>query len=172
MQQRPSPTLNGRVYDWASISVSQFIHDGPQIDISDVSGVSYERGQEISRARGIGHKYLGSTGGRPTDPTASLTFYAHGRDAFEASLIAVAESLGYVREDGVVVTGDVSFDLTYSRSMNGNPDIAQTMLKGCRVLSESGSFSEGTDPLTIEVPLFVAEILSRPNQQSNWSVVK
>lgn len=169
---RPAPTLNNIVYDWASLSVSQIIHDGPQIDISDVSDVSYERGQEVSRSRGIGGKYLGATSGRPSDPTGSLTFFAGGRDAFEQSLIDVAQSLGYIRADGTIVTGDVSFDLVFSRSKHGSPDIAETMLCGCRVLTESSSWAEGSDPLQSSIPLFVAEIRSRPNQQSPWSVIK
>jgi len=172
MQQRPSPTQNGRVYDWASLSVVVTIHDGPQIDLSGVSAISLECGQEVARARGIGGKYLGRTGGRPTDPTASFTFYKAEHGAFMSSLAAVAEAQGMVRDDGAIVVGDVSFDCTYSCSMHGTPDIEQFMLKGMSVLSQSASFSEGTDPLAVEVPFFVAEVLYRPRQSAAWQVIK
>ena len=105
-----------------------------------------------------------NAGGRPKQTTTgalshegSMTLYLSGAQAFERDLMTAAVAKGLVRNGAIAQISLVRFQIDYLWTPPGAVEIYERRLKGCRLLSDTESPAEGTDPGTVDYKIYVLE---------------
>lgn len=142
------PTLNGIAPSWADLKITGLVYDGEDIDVEDVSDISWSDPIEIGVQRGTGGSIRRRTTGQST-PEASMTLYRSGWRKLKRALAAKAPSKGGRKRIGVV-----GFDILVQHTPPGESEIYKVKIEGCRIKGRSMSMTEGVDPDKVEVPLF------------------
>lgn len=133
------PLINGNRYSWASVVFSM-----ADIEIDDVTEISYSHKLESGTVRGVGPWKAGRTRGE-YDAEGSVTLLRSAWDSLRAQL-----GNGYLESD---------FTVTVSYSEEGEGDVVTDTLVGCRIQNVEHSPSQGTDALTVALTLSVLYIL-------------
>ncbi len=134
------PIINGHRYDWSSVVIDM----GAAGEVSSgCTAISYEVTRERSKAYGAGRaKPQGRTRGR-LDYTASITLH---KETLDEVLAKLGTSFG-----------DVSLTITVSFAAAENR-IVTDILEGVEIDGLTNDHSDGTDALTVAVPLNVMNI--------------
>jgi hypothetical protein len=148
------PALNDFAPSWANIAVTATVYDGQLLDIFDITGINWSRSVEVGEQRGAsGGRVMARTQG-DISFEASMTLYRSGYRKLVKALMEVAPTRGNQK-----LIGLVGFDIMIQHSTEGDPEIYQTKIKGCRLLGDSNDNSEGTDADTVEITLNPIEIV-------------
>jgi len=152
------PSLNGIAQSWADIVVTMPLHDGPLLEMIDISDINHESMVEVGEQRGAsGGRVLKRTRGALSD-SCGMTLYASGADRFEAALAAVAP----VRGDERLIRL-VHFDIIVQHTPPNSTDIRSIEMLGVCMLGRGETYSEGTDADKCDVSLSVAKIVKVVN---------
>lgn len=140
MASIPIPIINGHRYDWGSVVIDM----GTAGEVSGVcTAINYETTRERAKAYGAGSaKAQGRTRGR-LDHTGSITLHKEGLDE-------VLSRLG-------TNFGTVSLTITVSFSAAENR-VVTDVLEGVEIDGLTNDHSDGTDVLTVAMPLNIMNI--------------
>lgn len=131
------PGVNGNRFSWVSIECSI---DG--VTFTNLMEINYSTTIERADVYGTGPQKVGRTRGR-ANHEASLTFHKEAARNFQQQLGA-----GWA---------DKTFNVTVNYADDGN-EIVSDSLEGCKVGGFEDSHSDGTEALTVTVPLSVFDI--------------
>jgi hypothetical protein len=152
------PLLNGVAPSWADCSGKITATGQPILPMIDVSAYHTGRSLEVGEQRG-------ATGGRVRRRTtgaasyeASVTCYRSGFQPFVRTLMKAAQAAGHVRGPQVSI-GKIAFGLNLMWTPDGDTEIYERRVKGCRYLGDTIDTAEGTDADTVECPLSTPEIV-------------
>lgn len=151
------PTLNGYAPSWADISTSATVYGGPLIEMTAYKSIDWSSIVEEGRQKGAsgGRDMLRTVG--QVSHTAKATFYRSGLRALDRALMAVAPVRGNQR-----LISLVGFDVLIQHTPPGESDIYVVKLVSCRKLSDSETYTEGTEAETADVdlnPIYIAKII-------------
>lgn len=163
------PTLNGEAQSWANIAVIVQGYGGTELTAADLKDLSWSETVEVGEQRSTGGKLKARTVGQ-NKCEAKATFYADGYDALLENLAAIAVARGFVDPTGAAKVSLVGFDVLIQHTPMDQSYLVEKKLEGCRLLSDSGSHSEGTDAETIEVGLNPVRV-SRKTKAGTWVVL-
>jgi hypothetical protein len=148
--------------------------DGIAPSWADISAKIQATGVALFRAKDLKSLNSGSTvevgvqqrGGRPYQTTfgalsheAGLTLYMSAALRLKRTLKDAALAQGLVRDGNIAQISLVFFQIDYAFTPPGTVEIFERRLRGCRLLSDTESYSEGTDPATVDYKLHVTERL-------------
>lgn len=137
------PLINGHKYDFSSISIDLGSQGGIVVGIKEIT---FSHSLEPGIVRGTRAEKLARTRGE-YDAEGSIVFYAGEHEEFVAAL-SQNNSVGYMEQ---------SFDITLSYSTPNQPTMS-VKLFGCRITSEEGGGSQGTDPLEVSCDLNIMRV--------------
>jgi hypothetical protein len=151
------PALNDIAPSWADIAVTTTVYDGALLDMQDIAGINWSRTVEVGELRGAsGGRVMARTSGSMSCE-ATITLYRSGYRRLLKALKEVAPERGNQK-----LVSLVGFDIMIQHSPQGEVEIYQTKIKGCRLLGNSSDNAEGTDADKVEVtlnPLEIVEII-------------
>lgn len=153
MADNDYPELDGVAPSWADISVKASGDGVPLIEMKDIAAISSGTTVEVGWQRGTGGRRRKRTTGQDSDE-ASITFYRSGWQKFLRNLLAKAPKRG-----NQALVGKVHFDIEIQHSIDGDDEIYQQRIKGCRILGRTIAAAEGTDAEQVEVPLSPAQVV-------------
>lgn len=149
------PSLRGVSPSWADIAVTSTIYDGPLLELVDIAAINWDRTVEVGEQRGAsGGRVLSRTRGQLSQ-SASATLFMSGYLKLLRALMQVAPLRGDQR-----LVSLVGFDVEIQWSVPSSDEIFHVRLKGCRLLTDSNSNSEGTDAAQIEISLNPIEVVN------------
>lgn len=146
------PTYNGIHPSHAEVKVTLTGSDIPLLETEDIADLSHASGVEVGE-RKSGGRVIETTAGEGKNE-ATLTVYAAGHVKLLRGLKAAAPLRG-----GTRLLTYVHFDVEVQYTPHGSPEIFLKRWKGCRIIGDNESGSEGTDAQKVEVPLHVKEIV-------------
>lgn len=149
------PIIDTIAPSWADIKVKLTPDGGSLIVVSDIKAINSGVTVEVGRDKAGGRLKRATTGDATIE--AGMTVSLPGSYILEQALLAPAQAAGYVRDGNVVQIGLVRFNIEYSFTPPGSELIYERRLKGCRLLSDPETHSEGTDPTVVEYTLLVHE---------------
>lgn len=132
------PTINGHRFGWASMALD---FDG--VDQADIVEFNHKWSTERGKVRGKGTRIQGWTPGED-DNEADLTVNLR---AWPKMLKALKEKHGKIR--------DAFFAMTVSTSETGEDEIITEEFIGCSLAGGEKGVKQGTDGLTVKIPLNV-----------------
>jgi hypothetical protein len=136
--------INGRAYDYSSIEFA--IMEGVYLN---VKSIKYKHTLDPGKVRGTGSKIrLRSRG--VYDAEGGFEIYKEDLKLLKVKLCGLGMGGFMVATFPVVVT---------YRELGANVP-CKDVLRGCRIVSEDNSFSEGNDPLFVSVDLDIMEIIT------------
>ena len=149
------PLLDGIAPSWADVVVKISASGQPLLTTRDIKSISSGSTVEVG---------VQNAGGRPKQTTTgalshegSMTLYLSGAQAFERDLMTAAVAKGLVRNGAIAQISLVRFQIDYLWTPPGAVEIYERRLKGCRLLSDTESPAEGTDPGTVDYKIYVLE---------------
>lgn len=151
------PSVQFEPQSWANITAKAVLYDGPTVDLNGIKGIKWAVSSESLPQRNPDGSIRGFTRGQAT-PEGSVEFYAGGTIAFIKALIAIAKAKGYFDGGGAAQYGRVIFDITIMYTPEGETEIRQVNMVGCRVKKDGADGSEGTDADTNELDLIVTRV--------------
>lgn len=157
MANEDYPTLNGIAPSWADLSAKVQLYEGPELELPDISDLSWGSPVEIGVQRGTGGQIRRRTTGSST-PEASMTLYRSGFRDLVKQMIPIAKALGYVRGN-LVRVGLVHFDIISQHTPVGEVEIYTTRILGCRLTDRALSLTEGNDPDKVTAPLSIIKVV-------------
>lgn len=144
------PLLNDIEPSWADIGLIIPIYTGPTFKTEEITAVKWSDKINVGvRTSPDGRKRSATTG--IYEPEASITLYRSSARKFQRAL-----ALSSVPFGGKI--SRVKFDILISHTPPGEADIYKVAIIGCRVTGRAGDYKQGTDPDTVEIPLFVGSI--------------
>ncbi len=146
--------INGKYYDFSSIEVA--INKGVYVNLKSIK---YKHSLDPGKFRGTGAKVRGRTRGT-YDADGGFEIYKEDYEKLKAELMLLGMG-GYM-----VAVFDIV--ITYRDGPSNVP--ITDRLKGCRIVSEDNSHSEGNDALVVSVDLDIIEILT--NEMSAVDITK
>lgn len=146
------PVIDGVCPSWADIQVrAQSTKGGPLVDLGDISaiesGMTVEEGYQSEGGRVIKR----TTGSAKSE--ASWTLYASGYQKLLERLLVLAP----VR-NGQALISLAFFNVFVQWTPPGSSKILERRIKGCRILSNKQSSTEGNDATQFEIPLSPIEV--------------
>ncbi len=152
------PVLDGIAPSWADVIVKISGSDITLLEMKDIKAINTSRAVEVGKQRGAsGGRVKKRTTGQQDDE-ASWTLYRDGYQRMLRTLMAGAESKGYIRGNQRLISL-VHFDIIWQMTPPGDPDIYERHVRGARVVGDTMNAAEGTDAQEVEVPLSVATIV-------------
>jgi len=153
-------TLQGDAVSWADISLSIVTADGPSVLAMDIADLSWNSTRSRGTQLRSGRKYARTRGA--TDHTASMTLYHSGWVALRRALVEAAQARGLIT-GGMVMIGDVHFDVVAKWTPLGSDDINIVEIRKC-VIDDLGEFlAEGDDPDQVPITLNPMQIVMIDN---------
>lgn len=148
------PALNDTAPSWANIVVTTTVYDGALLENVDITAINWSSTVEVGELRGAsGGRVMARTTGS-VSYEAGMTLYRSGFRRLLKALAEVAPTRGNQK-----LVSLVGFDVLIQHSVDGDTEIYQTKIKGCRLLSASNDNEEGTDADTVEISLNPIEIV-------------
>jgi hypothetical protein len=148
------PSYNGFSPSWADVSLVISVDDGDVLKTEDFSAINSSRSLEVGEKRGAsGGRVMNETVGASSQES-SITFYQAGQKKLLRALLAKAP-----RRGNQALISRVFFDISYKYTVDGDPEIYERKLKGCRYAGDTMNTTEGTDADKVEVPIRVREIV-------------
>lgn len=158
MTNQAYPSVNGNPSSWANIAVTIVTSGQPLLGMIDIKAIKWGRKVEAGEKRGAsGGRVTGRTSGQGSQD-GSMTLYRSGMRQLIKNLAAVAPTRG-----NQVRISLVAFDIMIQHTPEGDSEIYQVKLKGCRYFGDSDDMKEGTDPDAIDVtinPIEIANIIN------------
>lgn len=152
------PILDGVAPSWADVQCKITETSQPILPMIDISAIHTGTTLEVGEQRG-------ATGGRVRRRTsgqasyeASVTCYRSGFQPFMRTLKNAAQAKGFVRGVQAAV-GKVVWGMSVLHSPDGDSQIYEMRVKGCRYLGRTIDPAEGTDADTVECPISTPEIV-------------
>lgn len=144
------PTYNGNAVSWFDISCRTAPYEtGSPLKLYGVKDISWKMAVERGMQKGYGGYVINrSRGGRTYE--ASLTLYKSGLKSLIRQLVPIAQSLGHVRGNTVVI-GNVAFEFLVMHTPLGTSEIDQVKIKGCMLDELGQSLAEGNDVDTASI---------------------
>lgn len=136
------PLINGNMYQFSSLILTVL-----GVPFPFLTAVNYESSNESSMFYGTSKTPIAQTKGNASH-TASITIPASQRDAF----------LALVTQGGARGVFDSPFTVTISYAEEGEP-VVTDVLEGCRILKVGQAYSQGNEPLSIDIELSVPTII-------------
>ncbi len=135
--------INGHKFGWASVTlnVDDFEED-------DVVEINHKWMTERGKVRGKGTRVKGYTRGED-DVEGDITV---NKAAYHKLLTRLKEKYGKI--------ADASFTITISSSETGEDEIITEELIGCRLAGGEAAVKQGTDGLTVKIPLHIMSYTS------------
>lgn len=153
MAQQALPSLNDIAPSWAEIDTTITVHDGSVLETIDYSDLNWSSTLEVGKQRGAsGGRVIARTVGEVSHE-ASATFYKRGLRKLLRALMAK----GVVRGNQIAI-GAVGFDITVQFMVQGDVEIYESRIKGCRLLGLTNAMTEGPDAAKVELNLNPVEI--------------
>lgn len=131
-------TINGHRFGWSSISLGI---DG--IDEDDFTEINFKWSTERGKVRGKGSRVKAFTAGED-DVEGDITFL---KSKWPKVLKALKDKYGSIK--------NASFTATVQTSDTGEDAIVTEELIGCRIAGGEDAIKQGTDALTVKVPLHI-----------------
>jgi hypothetical protein len=148
------PAINDYSCSWADIAVTATVYDGALLEMADIAGINWSQSIEVGEQRGAsGGRVMARTRGAASYE-ASMTLYRSGYRKLLKALAEVAESRGNQK-----LVSLVGFDVLIQHSPQGETEIYQTKIKGCRLLGASNDNAEGADADQVEITLNPLEVV-------------
>lgn len=152
------PILDGVAPSWADVQCKITATGQPILPMIDINAIHTGTTLEVGEQRG-------ATGGRVRRRTtgqssyeASVTCYRSGFQPFQRTLMKAAQGKGYVRGNQAAI-GKVVFGMQVMHTPDGDTEIYEMRVKGCRYLGRTIDPAEGTDADTVECPISTPEIV-------------
>jgi hypothetical protein len=156
-------TIEGFEPSWADLTVSATpsglglagLVAGSLLSIADIKSFNSGVTVEVGSARGAsgGRRRKRTTGQR--DENASIELYRSGYQKLQRSLIPFAPR----RNGKQAIIGLVPFLFRVAYSVPGDPEVYETICKGCRITGRELNDTEGSDPTVVSVTLNPIEIV-------------
>lgn len=167
MANQAYPSVDGVAVSWADIQVTASIDNGgsssggvPLLSMLDIAAIKWGRKVEPGEQRGAsGGRIMKRTVGQGSQE-ASWTLYRSGVRTLLKNLMKRAP----VRGNQVRISL-VSFDIVVQHTPIGDPEIYETIMKGCRYLGDDDDMKEGSEADKIEIALNPIEIANIINGQ-------
>ncbi len=154
-------TINGSAPSWSNARITFNVVGAAPIDDIDMKALNFDVSIERGEQRGQGGRLKKHTDGMST-PTASMTLYQEGMKNLKRGLMAAAIAGNLLDDAGRPRLGLVVFDIIAKHSMDGNPDIDEHRVVGCKLGKDARAFAEGADANVVECdlhPLNVIEVI-------------
>jgi hypothetical protein len=152
------PTYNSEAQSWANIEFTVQAYDGPAIEDIDIKDLSGGPKVDVGEQRKPGGTLVATTAGSQSCEGKG-TFYVSGVKKMHKGLVQVARAKNFLRS-GMPRIALVRFDVLYQHTpLDAEAgEIGKIMWKGCRILSDMRSMSEGNDADTVEIDLHPMDI--------------
>jgi hypothetical protein len=148
------PVLDGVAPSWADIQINITPSGGALIEMKDIAAITRGSTVEVGEQRGAsGGRVLKRTTGS-VSYEASLTLY---RSGYQKLLRGLKDSAP-VRGNQKIISL-VHFQVQVQHTPEGEDEIFEYRIKGCRVMGATVNDAEGTDAEQVEVPLSPIEIV-------------
>jgi hypothetical protein len=154
--QQAFPTVNGVECSFAEIAIGLDISGGGSFQGLDISGIKFD--SKVSAT-------IRKKGGRPAartrgdiEFTASITLSRKALQLLKEGLGVVAPQSGNQR-----LISLVEFQIQVLHTPIGSSDIFESLIKRCRLTTDSHDYKEGADPDMIECELSVMQIAEKIN---------
>lgn len=148
------PVYNGITPSWSDVIIKATPLGGSLVDVKDIKSINTQTTLEVGEQRGAsGGRVMKRTTGSASQE-ASITLYYPGYLQLMRALKDLAPS-----RDVQKAVGLVHFDIQVMFTPIGSDDIFDVRIRGCRIGGRTINPQEGTDPVEVEVPLKVIEIV-------------
>jgi hypothetical protein len=131
-------TINGHRFGWSSVSLGI---DG--VDQEDFTEINHKWSTERGKVRGKGSRVKAFTEGEH-DVEGDISVL---KSAWPKILKALKDKYGSIKK--------ASFTITIQTSDTGESEIVTEELIGCRIAGGEDAIKQGTDPLSVKVPLHI-----------------
>jgi hypothetical protein len=136
--------INGRAYDYSSIEFSAM---GGLI--VNIKSIKYKHALDPGKFRGTGSKFRMRSRG---------TYEADGSfEIYKEDYVLLKGKLALLGMGGYMCA---AFPIVVTYREFGATVPSKDVLRGCRIVSEDQSYSEGNDPLFVSVDLDIMEIIT------------
>lgn len=137
--------VNGREFDFSDVT-ARIGGDSPTT--FTLTAVSYKLNRSLGKLYANTPRKVRRTRGQ-IDPDGEFSVPLSDRDDFLAALAAASPTGAFL---------DATFDITVSYGTDDQPVINDT-LEGCVLLDVDMSGEEGTDPLSVTLPMDIGDIV-------------
>ena len=147
-------TFNGIAPSWIDIETTLSVIGGGILETDDYSDISLASTVEIGEQRGASGGRLRKRTTGAVNEEASITYYASGWEQKKRALVQAAPIVAGQRQ-----LRTVAWNMLIQFSVPGDSELYIVEIRGCRIAGRSWTFTEGTDPNKVEVPISVAQIV-------------